>query len=630
MVFVPLAPEFPNNSLDSGWTFGLNAALPERLVFGRDITFTFGPYASVFTTQFSPATDTQMLCGAGLLAIAFASGLICLAQNLRLTAIGFAIFLILLPRDTQFFAVPLIFLLLICRVMLPPGHRAYLVPSPSVQATLVLTVLALGLLTLVKGNFALAAGSVMALGCGLLTIRGYRRLAAGGVILFMASVLALWCFAHQPVAGLPGFFLSQQPLISGYSAAMSLSGPGWQIAIFMICSLLLMALTARPLFLAGAAGRILFTGAMLIGFLAFKEGFVRDDTHSAVAAGMLGVMGWAILLGGKGWAPSAALAIGLVGWALGSAPQARLSVHMLIGNIETAFLTAEDGLVLRLTQPRLLPQYYTNWIDFIKAQQPLPKLSGTTDIYSAGQSALLANGLDWDPRPVFQSYSVYTPALERRNAAHLTGAGAPDNIFFAVQPIDGRLPALEDGASWPALLTRYKFVGLSNGLAILRKRATPATLKPFGDQPNVTGNFRLGQLISLPGNLPLVWATIDISPTLAGRLVTLLFKPPQLSISYVFANGGRQTFRYIAGMGAAGFLAAPVVQTTSEFAALALPHAPDYFAGRKPISLSINADYGAGWLWRSSFTLSFRALQIPPQPTVTQVIFAPFKTSPRA
>jgi hypothetical protein len=628
-IFVPLSPGYPSNAPDSGWMFALNDAIAHGRVFGRDIIFTFGPYGSLYTREFNPATDTQMLWSGILLASGFAASLICLTRGAhRLIALAFVVLLIFLPRDTQFFTAPFLSLMLLCRAMLPAEHPAYVAPSLGVKLTLALAIIVLSLLTLVKGTFGMAAGAVMLLACLLLAVRGQRMLAIAAAAAFAASVLALWGLAPQPLAALPQFFLTQRPVISGYSAAMGAPGPVWQIELFAGCCLLLALLTARPLFRTGAPGRIIFAGTAMLLFLAFKEGFVRDDEHAVVAAAMLSVAGWGMLLDRIALVPVLCLAIGVSAWALIDTSKGGLSPAIARFVIELQIQETGDGLRTRLTEPGRLQQRYTVALKGIRAAQGLPKLVGPTDIYSFDQSALLAAGLAYDPRPIPQSYSAYTPVLERENAAHLMGANAPANILFAVQPIDNRLPALEDGLSWPLLLTLYHFTGLKDGFAILQRNATPPA-NPLTSSPAITGSFHLGQPVALPGTPPVVWAKIELRPTLAGSLVTFLFKPPRLNITYRFANGSSETFRYIAAMGAAGFIAAPLVRTTSDFAALALPATARYFAWNPPISLTIDASTGAGWLWRSSFKLSFRALQIPVQPAATQILFPPFKAEPQ-
>jgi hypothetical protein len=49
-----------------------------------------------------------------------------------------------------------------------------------------------------------------------------------GVILgaiFIAGLVGFWSIANQPLWALPGFFVAQMPIVSGYSDAMSSTGP---------------------------------------------------------------------------------------------------------------------------------------------------------------------------------------------------------------------------------------------------------------------------------------------------------------------------------------------------------------------------------------------------------------------
>src|SRR3979490_2751051 len=70
-VFVPFSPSMPGEGLDPSWAFGMNQAVAQGLAFGRDIIFTFGPYASIYTTNFHPATDGLMVWSSLYLGLAF-------------------------------------------------------------------------------------------------------------------------------------------------------------------------------------------------------------------------------------------------------------------------------------------------------------------------------------------------------------------------------------------------------------------------------------------------------------------------------------------------------------------------------------------------------------------------------
>src|ERR1035441_8877272 len=46
----------PASSLDQCWIYALNQAIAQGLYFGKEVIFTFGPYASVYTHSYHPGT----------------------------------------------------------------------------------------------------------------------------------------------------------------------------------------------------------------------------------------------------------------------------------------------------------------------------------------------------------------------------------------------------------------------------------------------------------------------------------------------------------------------------------------------------------------------------------------------
>ncbi len=626
--FVPFSPCFPINTLDSGWAFALNVATAKGLIFGKDVIFTFGPYASIYSGQYFPGTDTQSIWGGSLLAVAFASSLIMLYDRIqRLWAAGLGTFLVFIPRDTLLFTIPLMALLLVSRFALPAADARRVEPTLPIAFTFALLVMSLSLLPLIKGTFAIASGLVMVLSCGLLFARGYLGFAVGGALLFGLAMPVLWVISGQHILDLPNFFLAQRPIISGYTAAMSVRGSRLQIASFLLGCLFIGLPNVWRLNSSDFADRVFYAGTAILLFLAFKEGFVRDDSiHSIDAAGMLGVVGWVVFLDRRGLLPTLSLVVGMLVWLVGDynahGVMTDLAHHRhiesavvsLSDEIASPFVSAGEGVLTRLTDPEALKHSYADSLTAIQAQQPLPKLIGSTDIYSYGQSALLAAGLQWAPRPVLQSYSAYTPSLALLDANYLGSSKAPENILFAVQPIDGRLPALEDGTSWLEMLGDYNFVGLSGDLAILKRRNEPTRPISVTDLPVISGPFTLGKPVALPGNVPAVWARIDIRPTLLGSLLAVLFKPPQIKIIYFFPDGSQKSFRYIAGMGATGFVAAPLVQSTADFVALGRPDFSNYCARRQPTSFLIDAGRTGRWLWKSPFSVRLFAMHPAVQP----------------
>ena len=238
----------------------------------------------------------------------------------------------------------------------------------------------------------------------------------------------------------------------------------------------------------------------------------------------------------------------------------------------------------------------------------MPKVDGTADIYSHRQGCLIASGNVWSPRPTLQSYAAYTPALARLNAEHLRGDRAPEYVFFRVEPIDGRLPSLEDGHSWLALINGYELEKLDGDLALLRRRNTRAE-----DAAPATGEFSLhtlGQEVVVPRAGALL-AEIDVRKTFLGGLASTAFKSPQLAIEVTLASGARRRYRFVPGMAVAPILFSPLVNTTRDFALLSVGH-PTFLSDNAVVSFRITTSSLGARLWSDQIRVRFTPVALKP------------------
>lgn len=606
LIYIPFAPTFPYkpDALDGGWIFALNQAVAQHLVFGKNLIFTFGPYASLYTHEYSPQTAFLMFSGSFFVALAFGFSLLYLSRKSifsKLIAACTAFSMFLMPSDTRFMGLSFLALLLICQIATDPEPKdgSYFFKTISVF----LMTLALGWFPLVKATFGVCAFIVIFIAC-LLSLEKRKFIIAFSIIgLFLSWVAFLWVAAGQPILDLPGFFIAQLPIVSGYTAAMSTPSPWFQLLFFVVFCALVWFFGNQKLHIENSSQLALAIGSALILFMAFKEGLVRDDLHRLTAGGMLAVAGGSFFLAYRTKPTLIACIIGVIGFLIFNFP------HF---SLQELSLDAKEIVAVIKTPHKYQLQYNASLQD-IRSSQPLPLLSGPTDIYSWGQSALLGNGLDWDPRPVLQSYSAYTPTLEEKNKRHLIGPKAPQNIFFEIQPIDNRLPSLEDGASWPLLLANYQFKGLYNNgtLALLERRENPTLITT---SQIFSGTFKPNTQIKVPNNVSFAWAELVIKPTLLGRVAGIFFKPPQIHILYTFPDGHSEEFRYIAGMGETGFLLSPLVESTRDFLELSAPEASTYFANRRPVSVSIVMGQQADLFWMSHFSLKISEIKFISNP----------------
>jgi hypothetical protein len=191
-------------------------------------------------------------------------------------------------------------------------------------------------------------------------------------------------------------------------------------------------------------------------------------------------------------------------------------------------------------------------------------------LYSYYQNVLLANGLDYHPRPIIQSYSAYTPELAKMNAQWLQTDRAASNLFFAIQELDRRFPSQDDGLSWPELLTRYDLKGISSEAGTFLCLSRSPKPREYQLRPLQEMTVTLGESFTLPTvTNGLVWAEIEVKKTLVGDLLSFFYKPTSLMADITLADRVKKTRRLIPGIVSAGFLLSPYIDSNASFLALA-------------------------------------------------------------
>lgn len=598
---IPIFPLMPERDLDPSWAFAMNQSVAQGLGIGSDVLFTFGPYASVFTQVFHPQTDYLMLLGATLFAVALGAAFRVFRARERwpfaLAWVGFLLGAVSMP-DTLFFAYIFVAGVSVLRFAEPTGEGS----APWRHAELALVMLPFGLLPLIKGSFLVLALPVCMLAAGLLLVNRRYLAAVVALLVPLVSLPAFWLISGQPLAGLSDYFVSMKGTVSGYSEAMALDGNPSEIIYFLIGALLLLlaicfgAKTA----IVGRAYLFLLTAGYL--FVVFKAGFVRHDFHALTAGASLLAAALAINLIGPNWKTLLGLGAAFAVWLHIDGHYFGPTAPKFSSEMRRHFVALGDGVRVRAAGGEELDRMYRAQLRNLAQQSGLPRLEGTTDIYSFGQSSLFASGNIWNPRPVFQSYAAYTPEAAETNRQHLLGDAAPDNIFFTVQPIDYRFPSTEDGPSWPVLLERYMPVSQA-GAALVLKRMDGFVSPPsrvLGE-----GRYRFGEWVDLPSTERLLFAQFDIRPTILGRLAGQAFKPSQLKIEVVLENGMRRAYRLVSGMARSPFLLSPLVDNTRDFSLL---YGAVHQLSRKRIRRFMVSPTESQWMWHPEyeFRLSLR------------------------
>lgn len=606
------------NGLDNGWIQGLHVAFAAHMQFGRDIVFTYGPWGFLAGGYYPPTFPVSVMAW-GILALIFLCAGWRLARHFsdnRLVAwlwlVGFTA-AASIPAGGDFNARLVAWGVLLLFLHFFVEERAF---TP-IQALLVLS---LGCLSLVKFTGLMESVMLVAV-IAADNIFRHRRF-PWIVPLWAAGFLFFWVLAGQHLSSLGAFLGNSWQIAGGYTEAMMQTRKTevHNAVCFLLIALALCALTGRIAWVRRRfLGVLPVAGLGSILFIVFKLGYIRNDQHELTSTLALVLISLACLaVAGSGNKQMAGAAACL------------LIVSLLFASSVFNLWLPGDGLRKQLagtfsTHSLLAPfagpltgylrSDYEKNLATERTGHPLPPIKGETDLYSYAQTVLFAHALPYQPRPIIQSYSAYTPGLAEMNAAHLRTARAAGNILFAIQPLDERFPSLDDGLSWPELLTLYDIKGRSDdgGTFLLLSRS--AAPREFRLTPLQNASAHFGETITLPAatNGP-VWVEIEIKKSLAGTVVSTLYKPPVLMLTVSLQDHTQHRFRLVPGMAGGGFLLSPLIADNRSFAALASTGRRD-LTGLEVVSLTISASTGSGSTrcYQSPMPVRFYRLDYPLQ-----------------
>jgi hypothetical protein len=565
----------PSNALDPSWMMVVQRAFADGWQFGRDIIFTYGPLGFITVPQFYPGLYGIALGFWLLFYGAFAAGFCLLYRTASAAKLALLLAVSVLvtlswAHDGPWFASCLVLFLLARK-----GERG---------STAVAGILAALLATaaLIKTSCLFLALPSMILA----DIARYRRNKALPLFtpVFGAAFTIAYVAAGQSLVSLGAYFVSAFEISRGYGEAMQTYGSLAELAIFAFAAGIFCLAVVRTEFARRPTPDALLMTAMLTGFLFViaKTGFVRHDVGHAMIPWTALTLAALAYLGEasnerrasiSAMLLTAIIALGAtfvcLTYVAGARETARTApaAEILAGDL-TAEIRDDATTIANVLFGDQLARFdaaYQAQLAQIRSQNPLPPLGGTADIFGVKQ-AIMAAGAEYRPRPIFQGYSVYTPYLIELNRASVTGPLAPETIVFDIATVDGRYPALDEGALWPDLLRAYDTVAFINGHAILKRRATPRSVR-LDDLH--AGNIRFGQEMDVSSWVDgLLWLEMDFQPTFFGRVRSFLFKPPLLMITVTTDAGNTQRFRVVPGMTGSGFLLSPLIESADQFALL--------------------------------------------------------------
>ncbi|BCA94465.1 hypothetical protein TUM19329_08260 [Legionella antarctica] len=117
----------------------------------------------------------------------------------------------------------------------------------------------------------------------------------------------------------------------------------------------------------------------------------------------------------------------------------------------------------------------------------------------------------------------------------------------------------------------------------------------------------LGEVLIIPAGNKLLFAEIEIKPTVFGFLAITFFKAKPLQVTFELKNGVKKQFNIVANMAKSDFLLSPLIENTTEFSLLYHDH---YLTDHKQIkSMSITCNQNNIKNWQDEFIIHYKSTE---------------------
>ncbi len=431
-------------------------------------------------------------------------------------------------------------------------------------------------------------------------------LATGGA--WASVALAALLASGQSLTNFPSYLRGSLSVVRGYTPAMSLSTGRVTEDWLAVCVLALLG-TVFAFSLRGRASAEKIIISLALAGWAWelgKEGFVRHDLHDLTFFGLVvPALGLARLSRRLAPLQGAAIAVAAVFACVanGSVPLSLRSPLESPRALASAVADLTSG-------PR--------WAEVRQAVERQSRRSGDGlpgRLYRAllGHSFAAVPVEDsmttayprlrlWDPEPVLQAYSAYTPYLDHLDSAFLAGTAAPELILYRPVSIGHVDPAWEPPSGTEAMYCHYAEAFTDSFWLLLhRVRDRCGTKELLGE---VTGRF--GEPITVPrepaGAGKMVLATMSVSLPASTGIEDTLFKGPAVHLTAWAAGGARSTYRF-------------VTATAGDDHVMSAPASLGYTAGYGPPAVRRFELTGGGWqAGQGTVRVRFYALSLRPAP----------------
>jgi hypothetical protein len=402
--------------------------------------------------------------------------------------------------------------------------------------------------------------------------RIWQMSASAALVVFFS--LLFYQIESGSLRSFPAYIRNSIEITAGYSEAMSLNGPYWQVLVAVLTILAL--LVGLPLIESSISGLAAgFLPALTYAFFSFKAGMVRQDAHASDVQLNIALAGMFLLLLARR-RRSFYFVLSIQLFCLYLSHQFISEAWPTTNRTVASRLMFQGTLpVLRgwLAWPRtwssleaagrsnLAPLILSGRIHKVIDHQPVEAVPWDVALVKANQGI-------WQPRPVFQGYAAYTPRLDRMNAGYLHTSRAAKFALVTWGDVDGRHPFIDTPLSWREQLDRYHTIGAESEMVLL-ERGTSHHFDASREIDEETTTW--GRENRVPQTTDPVIVSAHIQESFTGRIRSLLFRLNPFFIEVTRQSGKVERYRALRANFGDGVIINQFPETLGDLALLAIP-----------------------------------------------------------
>lgn len=552
--------------LDNSYAMAFNYFFANGVQIGRDVLFTYGPLGFLEWPQ--PQGSNLLYANVIYSAVhlAFVSSLLWLGMRGRSMAgqVGvIALVLFLSYLLSAFMYLKLVFLVAVLLLLHFSTRYVWLFVG-----VICLTVLAL----LIRSTYGmLSLLMLFSYACYLVYAQRQFKLIVGAIVGVPALTAAAWFLIYGNLDGLLRYIRGILEFSSGNSSAMTINPQNNWLALAAFAGLALYL----PFSVRQKEARIAYVvfGLSIIAFLKYafsREGWSLNYCFAYLLVAFsifilfvpnLRIRHYAIILAalvlfGVNMKKAADLnAFGYIRSQVKNNFENRNTVGIVKALID---YKGQAQIFLAESEKRLEPQT-------LNEQTRTAIGKSTMDAYPYELSYVMANGFNWFPRPIIQSYIAYTPYLDTQDALFFQSAKAPDYLLWEApqgdiqaDSIDNRYVLNDEPLAMFEILGRYSPLALDGKVVIMKKNGQQGLMPP---QIAGTTSSQWGAWIEVPKRLDCeaLRSRLGFSRTLAGKLKRAVYKEEEFYVEYKLENRNILKHRFVIDNAVSGIWASPYV-----------------------------------------------------------------------